>query len=71
MNLKGKRIKLLDKMINHDSKWIPEEDLPVGSEGTIIGCNITGNRFTDQIWVNWDNGRKLSVLPYIDKYEVI
>jgi len=31
----GKRVRLLSKMTNPDSKYMPEEDLAVGSVGTI------------------------------------
>lgn len=67
----GKRIRLLDKMLNEDSIWIPEEDLPIGLEGTINYVNIRGDKHLDQIDVKWDNGRRLSILPYKDKYEIL
>lgn len=37
-----------------------------GTKGTIRGVDDIG-----QIMVDWDNGRKLSVIPEIDKFEII
>lgn len=67
----GSRIRLTSKMVNPDSKWMPEEDIPVGSTGTVIWINNDSNPKFNQIGVNWDNGRSLCILPYIDKFEVI
>jgi hypothetical protein len=67
----GKRIRLLDKMVNKDSTWMPEEDLPVGLEGTIEHVSLSGSEQYQQIWVRWDNGRSLGVLPHTDKYLII
>lgn len=64
----GKRIRLLGKMTNSDSEWIAEEDLPVGIEGTIEHTNLVGQY--KQIWVRWDNGRTLGILPDVDNYEI-
>lgn len=65
----GKRVRLLSEMINDDSKWKPKEDLPVGSEGTIVFVSIHNSDY-DLIGVNWDCGRTLSILPYKDNYEI-
>lgn len=67
----GKRIRLLSPMVNENSKLMPSEDLPVGLEGTIVYVSIRGNKLYDQIGVNWDNGRTLSILPSIDHYEIL
>ena len=68
-NLKaGTRVKLKSKMVNHDSIWMPEEDIPVGTEGTVMWVNNEGP--VKQIGVNWDNGRSLFLLAH-DKYEII
>lgn len=65
----GKRIRLLGKMLNPGSVWMPEENLPVGLEGTIEGFSIHNTKF-DQIWVRWDNGSSLGVFPSSDDYEI-
>lgn len=39
--------------------------VPSGTEGTITGGNAA------QIYVEWDNGRTLILLPEYDRYEVI
>lgn len=67
----GKRIRLTGKMINQDSTWMPEEDLPIGTEGTIIYINMHGDKKFDQISVKWDNGRSLGILPYKDNYLIL
>lgn len=67
----GSRVRLLSKMVNPDSKWMPEEDIPIGTEGTIDWLSLEGPKELHQIGVKWDNGRGLSILPYIDKFEVI
>lgn len=67
----GKRIRLLSRMINEDSKWMPEESLLPGLEGTITGINLGGSRDYHQICVVWDNGRTLAILPYTDEYMVL
>jgi hypothetical protein len=69
--LVGKRIKLLKTMTNDDSIWMPEEDLPVGLEGTITHVSIHGSKKFDQISVKWDNGRILGILPYKDDYQIL
>jgi len=67
----GKRIKLLSKMVNPNSSFIPEEDLEVGSIGTIKRIHSTGRPESHVIEVNWDNGRRLSIIPYLDKFEIL
>jgi hypothetical protein len=66
----GKRIRLLSTMKNESYSTIPEEDIPVGTEGTIVHVSIHGSKHYDQIGVNWDNGRSLNVFPYSDHYEI-
>jgi len=55
----GRCIKLLD---------MPHDAAPVttGTEGTCIGVDAMGN-----LMMKWDNGSRLSLIPGIDKYEVI
>ena len=66
----GKRVRLLSRMTNPDSKYMPEEDLAVGSVGTIINIHTESRPEFHVIEVRWDCGRGLSLLPYIDKFEV-
>lgn len=54
-------------MVNHDSKEIPVEDIPVGTMGTVTWI---GDNEYKQIGVNWDNGRGLCLLPH-DEYEIV
>jgi Domain of unknown function (DUF4314) len=39
--------------------------LTPGEEGTVTGGNA------DQIWVDWDSGRSLCLLPGIDRFRVL
>lgn len=66
----GDRVRLTAKMTNPGSDWMPEESLPVGSEGTVVTL-FTGGRPEDgQIGVNWDCGSSLALLPH-DQFEVV
>lgn len=67
----GKRIKLLKPMENIGSNLIAIENVPVGTEGTILHVSICGSKFCDQITVRWDNGKTLGLFPYQDSYEVL
>lgn len=55
----GDRIKLI-KMTDDPRPIEP------GSEGTIEHIDDMG-----QIHVNWDNGRKLALIPEVDEYTII
>lgn len=57
--LTGKRIRMIE---------MPDDPDPIkpGEEGEITGVDDLG-----QIMVKWDNGRTLSLIPEIDKYEII
>jgi hypothetical protein len=46
---------------------MPDDPDPVavGSEGTVVGGN------GGQLWVRWDNGRTLSLIVGVDRYEVL
>ena len=44
------------------------DPVPVGSEGTVIGHSTA---LSGQLWVAWDNGRSLCLLPGTDVWEVI
>jgi hypothetical protein len=57
-NLKGKRIKL----ISMDNDPNPIEP---GSEGEVLLADKM------QIIVKWDNGRSLSLIPGVDKYQIL
>jgi len=62
-NLIGRRIRLLDT----DD---PYTKLKYGSLGTIT--DITYTPWGDaQVWVNWDSGSKLAMLPGKDVFEFI
>lgn len=67
----GKKVKLLSKMVNYDSPWMPEEDIKVGSIGTIKRINCVGRPENHVIDVQWENGKRMAILPYIDNFEVI
>lgn len=66
----GDRVRLTGKMVNQDSDWMPEESLPVGSEGTVVHIFIGGRPEDGQIGVKWDCGSSLALLPH-DKFEVV
>lgn len=42
------------------------DPVPVGSRGTVVG-GFRG----EQIWVDWDNGRSLMLIPGIDQWRVL
>ncbi len=68
----GQRIRLLAPMRNDNSSWMPtEEGMPPGVEGTVVGSSFAGPERLHQIYVRWDNGRSLSVLPYVDRYVLL
>jgi hypothetical protein len=68
----GQRIRLLAQMTNGNSSWLPVEDgMPGGLEGTVVGSSFVGPADFHQIYVRWDNGRSLSVMPYVDQYELL
>ena len=60
LELKGKRIRMTETMSND-----PQPILK-GQEGTIHHTDDLGT-----IHVNWDNGRRIGVIPNIDKYEIL
>lgn len=55
----GKRIKLIS--MRNDP--LP---VPAGSVGTCIGVDDIGS-----LLMNWDNGRRLSLIPCVDKFEIV
>lgn len=55
---KGKRIRLTHMGSDPDP-------IPVGSEGTVTGGNGA------QVYVDWDNGRGLILIPGADRWQVI
>lgn len=59
---KGTRIKLVS---------MPNDPppIPFGTEGT-VGGPIIGHG-TGQVWVAWDNGRTLNLIPNLDRWEVL
>ena len=65
MNIKeGDRVELLE--MNNDPRPIA-----AGEKGTVSRVNFNGPEWTHQINVDWDNGRKLNLLPYEDKFKII
>jgi len=58
---KGDRIRLLHMPDDPDP-------IPAGSTGTIE--SVTEGPL-GQIWVRWDNGRSLALVPGVDRFEVI
>lgn len=38
------------------------DPVPSGSEGTVTGGNKYG------IWIDWDNGRALNLIPGVDRW---
>lgn len=58
-SLIGRRIQL----INCTDEFIP---MAPGSQGTIFHIDDTGT-----VFVNWDNGSALSLIPGIDKWKYI
>ena len=60
----GDRIELTE--MNNDPRPIE-----VGTQGTVTRVNFEGPEWCHQINVDWDNGRKLNLLPYEDKFKVI
>lgn len=68
----GQRIRLLAPMTNDNSKWMPvEAGMPEGLEGTVVGSSFVGPAEFHQIYVRWDNGRSLAVMPYKDRYVLL
>lgn len=55
----GLRLRLLAKLKD------PFNPYPAGEEGTILSVNDMGH-----IYVHWDNGNELSVIPGTDHYEI-
>lgn len=41
------------------------DPIPVGTEGTVVGGSGA------QLWVEWDNGRKLNLDTIVDRWRVI
>lgn len=45
--------------------------VPDGSTGTVTEVLNVKSRYYQQICVDWDNGRRLMLLPDVDEWEVI
>jgi hypothetical protein len=67
---KGTRVRLVAMPDDPDP-------IPYGAEGTVIGGSegfgpsslfASGGQ---QVWVTWDSGRTLNLIPGIDRWEVI
>lgn len=56
----GDRVRLTNKLVNPDSSWMPEEDLPVGLEGSVLA--VSENSTSLCIHMKWDNGSGLALL---------
>lgn len=67
----GVRVRLTARMVNPDSDRIPVEDLPVGSEGTVVHVSCGGSPEDHVANVSWDCGRRLAILPHVDKFEIL
>jgi hypothetical protein len=68
----GQRIRLLGPMTNDGSPWMPvERGMNPGLEGTVVGSCFAGPERLHQIYVRWDNGRSLNVMPYVDRYVLL
>lgn len=64
---KGDRVKLL--AMPNDINPVPS-----GTLGTVTGFHIdhtTDDGRFSQIWVKWDNGSVLNLLPHVDVWEVV
>lgn len=66
----GDRVRLTSRMVNTDSVWMPEESLPVGSEGTVVSLFYGGRPEDRQVGVRWDCGSCLALLAH-DSFEVV
>lgn len=58
----GDRVRLVRPMEDGDP-------VPVGTEGTVTRVRNAGTEY-EQVSVDWDNGRRLMLLPE-DEYEVL
>lgn len=68
----GDRVRLTAPMVNDNSDWMPvETDMPVGLLGTVVHVNFDGPHEWHQISVRWDNGRRLGLMPYTDRFEIV
>ena len=56
----GQRIRLLARL----------HPLRAGLEGTVVATSFAGPKHLHMIYVRWDNGQRLAVLPYVDRFEV-
>lgn len=67
----GQRIKLLSTLKNGNSQWKPEEDIPVGTMGTVVWpLDERCPPDMHSVGISWDNGSRLSILPH-DDVEVV
>lgn len=55
----GRRIRMVEMIDDPDP-------IPPGTGGTVTGADDAGHLFVD-----WDNGRTLHVIPGIDAYNII
>ena len=47
------------------------DPIPFGTKGTVTGGSDGFGPSSQQVWVRWDNGRSLNLIPGIDVFEVI
>ena len=67
----AQRIRLISQIVNGASSTIPVEfGMRAGIEGTVVATSFAGPKHLHMIYVRWDNGRSLAVLPYVDRFEV-
>lgn len=61
---KGTRIRLV-------SMGDDPDPITPGAEGTVIGGAEPHGYMGGQVWVTWDNGRSLNLIPGVDRWVVI
>jgi hypothetical protein len=62
----GDRVRLTKFLVNENSSFISQENLPVGLEGTVTHVN-EGN-YALHIHMKWDNGSTLALLETDNDY---
>ena len=63
----GRRVRLMEPMVNSNSSWKSVEDLPVGLEGVVSFAQDSN----DVMMVDWDDGSQLNIFINEDKWEFV
>lgn len=63
----GRRVRLMEPMVNSNSSWKSVEDLPVGLEGVVSFAQDSN----DVMMVDWDDGSHLNIFINEDKWEFV